>query len=82
VLLPDHLHCIWTLPPGDHDFPMRWNAIKNYFSRRCRMLSNYRPLHPNDENGRKPFGNRATENTKSGTTVTLKYIAITSIGTR
>jgi putative transposase len=31
VLLPGHLHCIWTLPPGDHDYPMRWNAIKNYF---------------------------------------------------
>ncbi|HEY8160369.1 MAG TPA: transposase [Methylobacter sp.] len=35
VLLPDHLHCIWTLPPGDHDYSMRWNAIKNYFTRRC-----------------------------------------------
>ena len=20
VILPDHLHCIWTLPPGDSDF--------------------------------------------------------------
>ncbi len=35
VLLPEHLHCIWTLPPGDKDYPMRWNAIKNYFTRRC-----------------------------------------------
>jgi len=23
VLLPDHLHCIWTLPPGDADFSTR-----------------------------------------------------------
>lgn len=23
VLLPDHLHCIWTLPEGDSDFSMR-----------------------------------------------------------
>jgi putative transposase len=30
VLLPEHLHCIWTLSPGDHDYPMRWNAIKNH----------------------------------------------------
>jgi putative transposase len=24
VVLPDHLHCIWTLPPGDADFSTRW----------------------------------------------------------
>lgn len=28
VLLPDHLHCLWTLPPGDADFSMRWSLIK------------------------------------------------------
>ena len=28
VLLPDHLHAIWTLPPGDTDFPRRWGRIK------------------------------------------------------
>ena len=35
VLLPDHLHCIWTLPKDDHDFSMRWRLIKSYFSRNC-----------------------------------------------
>jgi putative transposase len=35
VLLPDHLHCIWTLPPGDNDYSMRWNGIKGHFSRHC-----------------------------------------------
>ena len=33
VVLPDHLHCAWTLPPGDSDFSMRWNLLKGYFSR-------------------------------------------------
>jgi putative transposase len=33
VVLPDHLHCIWTLPPGDADFSMRWNLLKSHFSR-------------------------------------------------
>ncbi len=33
VLLPDHLHCIWTLPEGDTDFPRRWNVIKATYSR-------------------------------------------------
>ena len=32
VLLPDHLHCIWTLPDGDADFSVRWRLIKSRFS--------------------------------------------------
>ena len=35
VLLPEHLHCIWTLPPGDADYSMRWNGIKGHLSRNC-----------------------------------------------
>ncbi|GAB4263636.1 MAG: transposase [Methylomicrobium sp.] len=34
VILPEHLHCIWTLPAGDDDFSMRWRQIKSAFSRR------------------------------------------------
>ncbi len=34
VILPDHLHAIWTLPPGDSDYPGRWRAIKSGFVRR------------------------------------------------
>ena len=33
VLLPDHLHCIWSLPQQDSDFSTRWRLIKSYFSR-------------------------------------------------
>jgi putative transposase len=33
VVLPDHLHTIWTLPKGDNDFPKRWMLIKSGFSR-------------------------------------------------
>jgi len=32
VVLPDHLHTIWTLPRGDADFSTRWGAIKARFS--------------------------------------------------
>ena len=35
VLLPDHLHSIWTLPENDHNFSMRWRLIKSHFSRHC-----------------------------------------------
>jgi putative transposase len=32
VILPDHIHCIWRLPAGDNDFPLRWAQIKRRFS--------------------------------------------------
>jgi putative transposase len=35
VLLPDHLHCIWTLPPGDADFAARWSLIERVVSSAC-----------------------------------------------
>jgi len=35
VVLPDHIHCLWTLPPEDADFSTRWRLIKGHFSRRC-----------------------------------------------
>ena len=34
VILPDHLHDLWTLPAGDCNYPMRWALIKAGFSRR------------------------------------------------
>lgn len=34
VVLPDHLHALWTLPAGDADFATRWSLIKAEFSRR------------------------------------------------
>jgi putative transposase len=33
VVLPDHLHAIWTLPEGNADFSTRWRLIKGEFSR-------------------------------------------------
>ena len=33
VVLPDHLHTIWVLPPDDADFSTRWKKIKAAFSR-------------------------------------------------
>ena len=36
VVLPVHLHCVWTLPEGDADFSTRWGAIKGRFSRGLR----------------------------------------------
>ncbi len=33
VVLPDHLHAVWTLPPGDTDFSTRWRLIKSRFAK-------------------------------------------------
>ncbi|MCU0546406.1 MAG: transposase [Oscillatoriaceae cyanobacterium Prado104] len=35
VVLPDHFHCIWTLPDRDANFSTRWRLIKNHFTRNC-----------------------------------------------
>lgn len=32
VILPDHLHVIWTFPDGDVDYSLRWRLIKYRFS--------------------------------------------------
>ena len=32
VILPDHIHCIWTLPPDDAHFSIRWRLIKTWFT--------------------------------------------------
>ncbi len=33
VILPDHIHAVLTLPPGDADFPTRWRLIKTRFAK-------------------------------------------------
>lgn len=36
VLLPDHVHCLWSLPRGEDDYSTRWRAIKSDFTRHWR----------------------------------------------
>jgi putative transposase len=40
VLLPDHIHCIWTLPQNDNNFSKRWGMIKAKFSKQAKHLFN------------------------------------------
>ena len=35
VVMPDHLHCLWTLPSGDNDYATRWRLIKTGFTKHC-----------------------------------------------
>ena len=49
VVLPEHLHTIWTLPQGDSDYPARWKAIKAGFTHGLRELGS--DLSPRPEGG-------------------------------
>ncbi len=35
VLLPDHMHCIWTLPDRDNNYSRLWGLIKQGFTKRA-----------------------------------------------
>ena len=34
VILPEHIHCIWKLPPDDSDYPVRWKDTKSAFTKK------------------------------------------------
>jgi putative transposase len=40
VILPDHIHAVWTLPEGDSDYSTRWAIIKKDLSKHLRSLVN------------------------------------------
>jgi putative transposase len=45
VILPDHVHTIWTMPDVDDDFSTRWRLIKKRFSRK------FQSVHPASVSG-------------------------------
>jgi len=49
VVLPEHLHTVWTLPHGDIDYSGRWRAIKSRFTRVLRKAGQPVPRHANGE---------------------------------
>ncbi len=51
-LLPDHLHCIWTLPHNDADFGARWGMIKRYVSKHCGSDPQYKQVLPSSKQKR------------------------------
>lgn len=45
VVLPDHLHTLWQLPPGTADYSTRWRLIKEAFTKA--YLKRYPPPNVN-----------------------------------
>ena len=42
VLLPDHLHAVWTLPDTDLDYSRRWSIIKRRFTQTYRLAGQHK----------------------------------------
>ena len=38
VVLPDHIHAVWTMPEGDGDYSGRWKDIKTHFTKSLGMV--------------------------------------------
>ena len=60
VVLPEHMHAVWSLPPNDTDFSTRWRLIKSGFSRALPKPNTGRQCvlpPPNAEFGNGIFGN-------------------------
>jgi REP-associated tyrosine transposase len=49
VVLPDHLHAIFTLPNGDVDFSGRWRRIRGHFSSYMVTAGYFTRRHPNGD---------------------------------
>ena len=53
VVMPDHLHAIWTLPDGDADYSTRWGAIKSRFTRNVKSRMGLNPILRSSSKARK-----------------------------
>jgi len=49
VVLPEHLHAIWTLPENDADYSNRWRLIKTEFSRSIKKKERKNFYQPNQQ---------------------------------
>jgi REP element-mobilizing transposase RayT len=71
AILPEHLHCIWTLPEGDSDYSMRWRLIESFFlvnvGRRCAEMFLFQDgTRRSRRYGSDDFGNTAFEMSEIG----------------
>lgn len=67
VIMPNHLHCIWTLPQDDDDYSLRWRLIKTLFSKQLpatELRSNSRRLKKERGIWQRRFWEHLIENEK------------------
>jgi putative transposase len=82
VILPDHLHTVWTLPDEDFDYSTRWRLIKSYFSHNYLSQSISNIPESRKHKGEQVIWQRRFGNISSEMTMITGSISITSITTR
>ena len=80
VVLPDHMHSLWTLPQDDADFPGRWRAIKMGFAKSLPIGEPRSPIMA--RRGERGIWQRRYWEHTSATTATLQLTWTTRISTR
>ena len=73
VVLPEHMHAVWTLPDGDSDYSGRWREIKKRFSR-CMPKTEWRSSVRQRKNERGVWQRRFWEHTISSEDDFLNHI--------
>lgn len=54
VILPDHIHAIWSMPPGDCDYSKRWGIVKRHFTQHWLALGGIeQPISESRKNNRR-----------------------------
>ncbi|WP_368086619.1 transposase [Methylomonas sp. LWB] len=85
VVLPEHLHTIWTLPEGDDDFICRWRLIKTRFTKQVEKgerISKSRErkqacgIYPKGTSGRDGFGSIELETRATSSSMSTIFITI------
>ena len=82
VALPDHLHCIWSLPADDADFATRWRLIKTWLPSITIRPCARRRTPPNQRNGNSRnscYGSIDIRSTRFATRLIATGIRITFI---
>ncbi len=82
VVLPDHLHCIWTLPPGDAYFAARWRLISRGSPSTVTQDCARNRIAQGQRSENKRYGNIAIGNMRCGTKPILPGMSSTFISTR
>ena len=80
VILPEHLHALWTLPEGDNDYATRWMLIKSSFSSKCRKENI--ALQAGKRKGNVGYGNAVIGNISFGMNVIITTMLSTFITIR
>jgi len=81
VVLADHMHCLWTLPQDDADFPGRWRVIKTGFAKSLPIGEPRSPVMTR-RGERGIWQRRYWEHTIRGTIATLRPTWTIRISTR